>query len=553
MRNYNKLKEYSVFEINSILASLQENYDIVRLVDVEECSVMEVKDDGTIEFKQSCFNIWNRNNRCANCSSLRACMTHQHVDKIEHLQKNREKVHSIPIYLELNDGELEMCVIECVSLAGVESSDYEIEEPAEYINTHDVLTRLYTQEKLYREIRQKLKQDPEGDYLLIMVNIRNFQVINRLFGVEGGNHLLTGIADIFREECSKDEVYGRYHDDRFVLLIKKEKFHENLFLEHLQTVKELIDSPIYTIQPKLGIYEITNKNYPVSLMLEHAEVAVDSIRDVKDVLSAHYEPEMLQRKMKDQRIISDFEKALTGGEFHIFLQPQVRSDGEILGGEVLVRWLQVDGSMMLPGEFLNVLHRSELLSHLDVYVWDKAAKLLQKWRGTILNDLYVSINVDPSDFYYMDVPKVLMSLVRKYDIDPKKLHVEITETALVEDMDRQNKIVEKLQSEGFIVEIDDFGKGYSSLSLLKGINANVLKIDMGFIQDESNYERGQVILESIIKMAVNLNMGVITEGVETGEQVEKLVRLGCTHFQGFYFSRPIPVSDFETVFQELNS
>ena len=248
--------------------------------------------------------------------------------------------------------------------------------------------------------------------------------------------------------------------------------------------------------------------------------------------------------------MADFERALNNGEFHIFLQPQVRSDGTITGGEALVRWIQADGTILMPGEFLDVLSRSELLSHLDKHIWEKAIKLLADWKGSVFENLYLSVNVDPTDFYYIDVPKVLGKLCKKYDVSPEKLHVEITETALINAVENQNRIVEKLQNEGFIAAIDDFGKGYSSLSMLKDINANVLKIDMGFLQGDQNNSRSEVILQSIISMAKQLNMDIITEGVETKEQANRLIQLGCNHFQGFYYSRPIPVSDFEMIVRE---
>lgn len=212
-----------------------------------------------------------------------------------------------------------------------------------------------------------------------------------------------------------------------------------------------------------------------------------------------------------------------------------------------MRWIRPNSSMILPGEFLDVLHHSELLSHLDVYVWEKAVQLLNKWQGTPLEKLHISVNVDPTDFYHVDVPKVLMEMCGKYGVPTTRLRVEITETALIEDVQRQSEMVERLHRAGFLVEIDDFGKGYSSLSLLKDIHADVLKIDMGFIQSTENQHRSQVILHSVIGMANELNMGVITEGVETLEQAESLTNMGCHNFQGFFYSRPIPVKDFEAL------
>ena len=319
-------------------------------------------------------------------------------------------------------------------------------------------------------------------------------------------------------------------------------------IEHIRNLaSSLLESPIYAVQIKIGIYEIIDPEMPVINMMEHAEEAAVSIRNERDSIIAWYHPDMMERTLQNHRIITDFQRALDEGEFQIYLQPQVRNDGLIRGAEALVRWIRPNSSVILPGEFLEVLHHSELLSHLDVYVWEKAVRLLSEWKDTPLEKLHISVNVDPTDFYHVDVPKVLIDLCESYSVPTARLRVEITETALIEDIQRQNEMVERLHRAGFLVEIDDFGKGYSSLSLLKDIHADVLKIDMGFLQSTHNEARSKVILRSVISMANELNMGVITEGVETQKQAETLTSMGCHNFQGFFYSRPVPVKDFEAL------
>lgn len=548
MNDYGNLKEYTVREIGGVLRGLLGTYDIVQLVDVEECRVLDVQSDGTIHYGRECFRIWDRSMRCATCTGYQSCMTHSEKDKTEHVHGGKQVAHAIPIYLEMLDGEMKLCTLECVKLYdddGVAGDGHD--DDLGYISTHDVLTRLYTREKLYREIRSQLMRAPGERYLLVMGNVLNFQLINKLYGVDGGNRILVGIGDILRSQCTHEEVYGRYRDDRFLVLVRKDKFSERLFIDQLQRVCELISSPIYSIRAQLGVYEIEDADMPITNMIDHTELALKSIRDNTQVRVAWFEPGMLRRKLMDQHVIAEFERALSQGDFHIYLQPQVHQDGHIHGAEALVRWIRPDGTAVLPMEFLGVLHQSELLSHLDAYVWEQAVKTLAKWTGTPMERLYISVNVDPTDFYHLDVPKLLGELCHRYGVDTARLRVEITETALFDDVEKQSRIVETLHQAGFKVEIDDFGKGYSSLSLLKDIHADVLKIDMGFIRGKSNLRRSRIILESVIEMARNLNMAVITEGVETREQVDNLLELGCNDFQGFYFSRPLPVRDFEEV------
>jgi len=547
MRHLKQLKQYSLHEIGAILESLRKSYDIVRIVDVEECRVIHIQPDGTVHHGNNCFGIWNRKVRCANCSSYRACLTCSEIDKVERLGNDREMIHSIPIYLELPNGEVETCVIECVKYIG-KDEEKEKHEDDFYIHTHDVLTRLYTQEKMFHEIRQRLMNSPNEKYLMLMGNIRNFNLINRLFGVECGNRILVGIADMLRDLYTEEEIYGRYRDDRFVVFMKKDRFREDMILDHIrQASRAFLESPIYTVQFKLGVYELTDPEMPVVNMVEHAEEAVATIRNDRDRSIAFYHPDMMVQKLKNHHIMTGFQRALDNNEFQVYLQPQVRDDGLIRGAEALVRWRRPDGSLLLPGEFLDVLNHSELLSHLDVHVWEKAVQVLHSWKGTELERLHISINVDPSDFFHTDVPKVLSGLCGKYGVSTNRLRVEITETALIEDVQQQNEMVERLHRAGFLVEIDDFGKGYSSLSLLKDIHADVLKIDMGFLQSTQNRQRSRVILNSVIGMANELNMGVITEGVETLEQAESLTAMGCHNFQGYFYSRPVPVKDFEAL------
>lgn len=549
MKKYKHLEEYSVMEINGILEKLRGQYDMVQLVDVEECRVLEVRGDGHIHYGRECYRIWDRDFRCEDCSGYRACMTHQCRDKEEHVQGGRQLAHSIPIYLEMLNGELELCAIDCVRICEGDAPtalerDHAI---APSIQTHDMLTQVYTQEKLFREMRQRLIERADERFLIVYSNVRNFELVNKLFGVEGGNQLLVGIAEILRHECGPEVIYGRCQDDHFAMLIPADRFDEAQMLDQMERARGLMESPIYSIQIQLGVYAIEDHEMPITTMLEHAELALKTIRNSRKRNIAYYTHGMMERKLKDNHILTAFEQALKDQNFHIYLQPQVRLDGTVVGGEALVRWVRPNGEVVPPGEFLGVLHQSDLLANLDVYVWELAVKQLARWRGTALEPVYISVNVDPSDFYYFDVPARLAALCDGYGVPRTQLRVEITETALVIDSIMQNRIVEQLHAQGFIVEIDDFGKGSSSLSMLKDVHADVLKIDMGFVHGGTNVVRKRVILEAVVAMANNLRMDVVTEGVETREQVDLLSGMGCEMFQGFYFSRPIPVEDFETV------
>ena len=192
-----------------------------------------------------------------------------------------------------------------------------------------------------------------------------------------------------------------------------------------------------------------------------------------------------------------------------------------------------------------------MIYKLDLCMWENACKILSRWKHEG-RDWALSVNISPKDFYFLDIYGVIMELVRSYRIDPAKLHLEITESAVIDNAQDNIEVLRKLREAGFIVEMDDFGSGYSSLNMLKEIPLDVLKIDMVFLQKTANYNKSSIILQSIIDMANKLNLSQITEGVETREQLDMLKEMGCKLFQGYYFSKPIPIDEFEKLPPKIN-
>ena len=201
--------------------------------------------------------------------------------------------------------------------------------------------------------------------------------------------------------------------------------------------------------------------------------------------------------------------------------------------------------MIMPGDFIEILEQAGLIHELDMYIWECAVSQLAKWKDTKLNDLSISVNMSAKDFFSLDVYEVLTALIDKYNVEAKKLRLEITETCLLEEPESSDRVIRKLRERGFLVEIDDFGKGFSSISMLKQIQADVLKIDISLLHEIEGKTRSNIILRSIINMAYDLGMEVISEGVENDKQLEELCDMGCHFFQGFFFYKPLPVSEFE--------
>ena len=198
---------------------------------------------------------------------------------------------------------------------------------------------------------------------------------------------------------------------------------------------------------------------------------------------------------------------------------------------------------MSPAMFIPVFEKNGMIVEVDRHIWRCACKLLAEWKG-VYDDLFISVNISPKDFYFFDVEAELKSLIKEFDIAPQKLRIEITETVMMTELDERMKTLEKLRKAGFIVEMDDFGSGYSSLNLLKDMPVDVLKLDMRFLSKSADERRAHTIIRNIIRLADELDIASLTEGVETSNQYEQLADIGCKLFQGYYFAKPMPVEEF---------
>ena len=548
-----KATEYTVDELKTFLKEMSEKYALARVVDPIECRIIELGDDGKIDMNESCYGIWNAEQKCINCSSALACKTGCHQEKAEQFKDNFYFIQSNPVKLKLSNGSMYDAVVELVNVekkSEVSVNNREAENvgtrAAHYLAHHDSLTNVLNADAFYELSREMIKDSPGESWVMITANIMNFRLVNTLFGVQKGNEMLARTASMLRgiSEASRG-LCGRLGGDQFAILIPKNKYKEEHFTSVAQTMADQYNSGIYTFHIHFGVCDIEDPSIPVSVICGRANSALRTIRDDLTNTVAYFDDTILQKILLEQTVLGSFDEALKSGQFKMYLQPLVRKDGSVLGAEALARWHKPDGTTVMPGDFIETLETSGLIHKLDRYIWELAVKQLSLWKGTEKQNLSISVNVSPKDFYNIDVVDVLTKLVHKYGVDSRMLRLEITETALLGSSDMCDAVVSELRKSGFLVEIDDFGKDNSTLSFLKDIKADVLKIDMSFLREIKDKERSRIILRSVISMADSLGMDVITEGVETEQQLRALTEMGCDYFQGYYFSRPIPVEEFE--------
>lgn len=422
---------------------------------------------------------------------------------------------------------------------------YDSWKKEKYKASHDSLTGLLNREQFYQDVHQLVNQYSNEEFCIICSNIKDFKFINEMFGMEKGNQLLIKQSELMRRIESENTLCARMLNDRFAICMPKRLLDEDKIEAAVRELQKEFSNNSFHFHMYMGVYDIKDKNEDVSIMCDKANIAGDTIKHSYDCCVARYDKHLLEISIEERRIIGEFDKALESNEFVMYLQPQVDRTGKALGAEALVRWQHPKRGLLAPGTFINIIENAGLIYKLDRVIWEQAASRLALWKKDGHEDYHISVNISTKDFYILDIFETFSEIVKKYNISPKQLKLEITETTLMSDFDKTIVVLRKLQRAGFNIEIDDFGSGYSSLNMLKDIEADVLKIDMGFLRQTENEIKGQDILESVINLAGKIGMVVITEGVETKEQLNMLSNMGCGLFQGYYFSKPIPIDEFE--------
>ena len=415
-----------------------------------------------------------------------------------------------------------------------------------YNARHDKLTGLFNRDYLYESTRELLEQNPGEPYLIISAEITDLKVINDLYGNAFGDKALKYCADWLREnrQLMQNSAFGRLGGDSFGVCIPEKQFGLDRMEYALSNLTVLEGETKYRMLIHVGIYRVTERDIDVSLMYDRAVLALEGIKDDYHYHTAWYDHSMRDKVVRNRQISEELASALEDGQIRPWLQPIVNREGKIVGAEALVRWIHPKDGIRSPITFIPVFEKNGMIAEVDRCIWRKTCEILAQWKREG-KDLFISVNISPRDFYLLDVPAELTQLIREYEVEPEKLRLEITESMMIGDADAGMETLRALRAYGFIIEMDDFGSGYSSLNLLREMPVDVLKIDMVFMQKASQDMRAKAIVEDIIGLSGKLGITSLTEGVETKEQFDSLTEMGCQLYQGYYFSKPMPVEDFE--------
>lgn len=418
---------------------------------------------------------------------------------------------------------------------------------AQQIKNYDTLTNTWNLNKFSESVEERLrKKTIDYHKVLITFDIKNFKYINSEYGYTYGNAVLISIAKILKAFVDEQECYARIENDSFALLLHYQSIEQ---LEmRISSLRQKIEracihnDPAVSVICLLGLYVIEDNKKTVFEMIDCANVARKSIKESQKSKFAFYNENIQRQNMREHVLSQIMHQALHREDFIIYYQPKINIHTNLcIGLEALTRWKLNKEELIQPNEFIPLFEKNGFIIELDNYVLDKACRQIRMWMDQGKTPLPIAVNISRIHLEDQNIVYQLVNICNRYRIPKHLIELEITESAFLEHEVKSIQVSRKLKKAGFILSMDDFGTGFSSLNLLSELPVDRLKLDRAFFLNESS-EREKIVLSNIVKMAEQLNMQVISEGIETIQQVEFLEEIGCDIAQGFYYSRPYEIN-----------
>lgn len=419
---------------------------------------------------------------------------------------------------------------------------------------YDTITGAYN----FEHFRSQLYQGKfeAGQYSIAILNIRHFQYINEVFGTERSDLLLKIVINTIRPFLKENEFYCRHQADQFYLLLQEGKkdrleYRLNQIMEEIgvEAAKEESSYPV-TLYCGIAILE-HEQDISSDLWLHQAEFALKQGRAEHGNIIKCYDRTMHEMDLLQNSIEGRMYEALKQGEFHLYLQPKIDiQNDQLIGAEALVRWICKDGTMIYPDQFIPIFEKNGFCVELDYFMFEEVCKYLSKWKKQENICFAISVNQSKLMFYQSNYVERLCQITKKYGIRNEQITLEVLEGLVVKNREQLKLIMKQLRQKGFRISLDDFGTGYSSLSLLADMELDEIKLDRSFLSEQLIHKpSGKKVLENMIKLSNDLNFMTVVEGVETEEHHQLLKQYGCQIGQGYYYSKPMSVIDFERVFE----
>ncbi|MFN2529033.1 MAG: putative bifunctional diguanylate cyclase/phosphodiesterase [Candidatus Baltobacteraceae bacterium] len=433
----------------------------------------------------------------------------------------------------------------------------EAEESLSRLARYDTLTGLPNRVALQQRLSEALAQaEATGQSCALMfLDLDRFKDINDTLGHSTGDVLLRAVGERFAMMLRPDALLARWGGDEFVVLLQNVRDNDDA-ARVARRLTSTVTEPFYienyelVVSVSVGISMYPWDAHDETVLIRNADTAMYRAKEQTAQRYAFFEPEMHAEASSRHQIQNELRKAISGGNLILFYQPIVETGtGKVIGAEALLRWLQPGGEIRMPDEFISIAEDSGLIIPIGTWALQAACSQIRKWQEKGMN-LVVSVNISARQFAHPEFINTLAMVLRQTHIDPSLLDIEVTESALMSDVDTVLHIVREIKAMGVHLTIDDFGTGYSSFAYLKKFALNSLKLDSTFVSGIEN-AADRAIARSIITIAHTLGMSVTGEGVESRSQFDILDDLRCDQLQGFYISHAVPVSDFERYYHAL--
>lgn len=409
----------------------------------------------------------------------------------------------------------------------------------------DDLTGLLTRQTFFSKAEQMMREHPEEQFDVVISDIVDFKKINENYGVDVADDILKW-EGIFLSKMSRENLLiGRYGGDQMALFGPHNVIDECMNQNNGATFWEAErTNGLPSISVKFGVYHDINHDRSIISSCDKAHTALNSIKRhyVKDV--AFYDEKLKSQIDKQRRIENSMYDSLEKGDFKVYYQPKHDAKtGKLVGAEALIRWIHPEYGFMSPADFIPLFEQNGFIVENDKYVWVQTCKNLNKWEKMGIDTVPISVNISKMTMSNVEVDE-MKSSVEKYNVNPNKLHVEITESLMADDIDELVEKLNEIRELGFEIELDDFGSGYSSLNVLSTLPLDVVKLDMSFMRQFGDEKRSKV-LSACVSLAKDMGFKTVSEGVEFAAQKEVLSHLGVDIIQGYYYSKPLPEEEFE--------
>lgn len=401
----------------------------------------------------------------------------------------------------------------------------------------------------FKQAAAKLVKRPRYNgkvFALVSLDVVKFRVFSDVHGHEEGEALLFAIFRYLQRNLTRDELLARYTVDQFAMMLILDPKEDPIARVEKLTRGLSRLYPGESIRCSTGVYAVTDRRQPIERMYDFATVAKDVAKATVSNAPVLFDSAMRDALLAEQQVEALMEKALKNREFVVYLQPKYGVRDHVLkGAEALVRWISPEQGFVSPGSFIPLFEKNGFIIKLDDYILNEVCRIQRAFMDKGRALVPVSVNISRAHFADSGVAAHIKSIVDGYGVPYGMIELEMTESAFFDDKQALLNTVKQLRKYGFSVSMDDFGSGYSSLNSLKDLPLDVVKLDKAFFDTASDVDRGVTLIRDTIRMAKNLHMQVVAEGIETVEQVEFLAETGCDLIQGFFFAKPMPVEDFE--------